>query len=284
MTQLFFMDESGTDHKTMPYEIRGGFSIHVGKLWSFVQKMQELEGECFGQRLVEIKGSKLLDKHRFKWASQNAEFPDQKRRDLVKKFLDNKETARGDQYTAYGQACLKMAQGIFNLLEDMDAVIFAAAIPQGVRWPTNYQLSDFFRKDQVFLFERFYYFLEEKNEHGVIVMDETEKNLDRRFVTRMENYFTKTVRGRKFANFIVPSPFFVSSDMAVAVQVADLCIYAINWGFRLPNRGMDAETRPEIADMFGTGLSRLQYKKRDHSQGFESFGIMIVANPYKAGR
>ena len=177
-----------------------------------------------------------------------------------------------------------MAQGIVKILEDMEATIFAVAIPCGVRWPPNYRLGDFLRKDQVFLFERFYYSLEEKNEHGVIVMDETDKNLDRRFVTLLENYFTKTLRGRKFANLIVPSPFFVSSDMAVAVQVADLCIYAINWGFRLPNRGMDAETRPGIADMFGAGLNRLQYKKQDHDRGFETFGISFVPNPYKPGR
>lgn len=58
----------------------------------------------------------------------------------------------------------------------------------------DYRLGDSLRKDQVFLFERFHYSLEEKNERGVIVMDETDKNPDWRFVTLMENYFTKTVR------------------------------------------------------------------------------------------
>ncbi len=284
MAQMFFMDESGHDHKTMPYEVRGGFSIHMRKLWSLVQDIRALELHCFGQRLIEFKGSKLLSKKKFEWASQDTEFPDDRRRDLVKKFLENKDKAKGEQYTAYGQACLRMAQGIVKLLVDMDVVVFAVSIPRQARRPANSRYQDFLRKDQVFLFERFYYFLEEKNEHGVIVMDETERIQDGRFVVQMEKYFSKTENGRKRAYLVVPTPLFVSSHTAIAVQAADLCIYAINWGFRLPNRGMDAETRPEIADMFGAGLSRLQYKKQDHGQGFETYGITYVPNPYKAGR
>ncbi len=281
MTQLFFMDESGNDHKTMPYEVRGGFSIHVSKLWTFVQAMRDLETECFDHQLEEIKGSKLLSKKRFEWASQDKRFSPEKRRGLVKKFLENKETAKYDQYTAYGQASLQMAKGIVKILIDLDAVIFASVIPRGVYRPSNYRFDGFLRKDQVFLFERFFYFLEEKNEHGVIVMDETEKMQDHRFVTRMEKYFTKTENGRQRARFIVPTPFFVSSHTARAVQAADLCIYAINWGFRLPS-GMNARTRPEIENMFGTGLGKLQYRKQDHDQRFETYGIVFVPDPYKA--
>ena len=47
----------------------------------------------------------------------------------------------------------------------------------------------------------------------------------------------------------MPTPFFVSSDMSYAVQAADLCIYCIyciNWGFRLPARGMDAIGQPTV--------------------------------------
>ena len=51
MAWLLFIDESGHDHKTTPYEVRGGFAIHVGSLWPFVQEMQRLEADCFGTRL-----------------------------------------------------------------------------------------------------------------------------------------------------------------------------------------------------------------------------------------
>jgi len=60
MAQMFFMDESGHDHKTMPYEVRGGFSIHMSKLWSLVQDIRALELHCFGQRLIEFKGRNFL--------------------------------------------------------------------------------------------------------------------------------------------------------------------------------------------------------------------------------
>ena len=69
MAWLFFIDESGHDHRTTPYEVRGGFGIHVGRLWPFVQDMQRLEVDCFGCRLhtygKEIKGSTLVDRKRF---------------------------------------------------------------------------------------------------------------------------------------------------------------------------------------------------------------------------
>ena len=40
-----------TTIKTTPYEVRGGFAIHVSQLWSFVQDMQRLEVESFGCQL-----------------------------------------------------------------------------------------------------------------------------------------------------------------------------------------------------------------------------------------
>ena len=279
MTQLFFMDESGHDHGEAPYEVRGGIAIHVSKLWNLVQDIRDLELQCFGCRREEIKGSKLLSKKSFKLASQGPNFPGERRKDLVREFMKNKERAKRDQYTAYGQACLKMAQGVVDILVKSESKLFAAVITRGIKPPQGYKHEDFLRKDQVFMFERFFYLLAEKDENGVIVMDETEKKQDRRFVSRMEKYFTKTERGRKFANHIVPSPFFVSSDMSLAVQVADLCIYAINWGFR--TNEIDAETRPEIETMFAEHLGKLQYYRkigRNHM-----YGINLVRKPYESG-
>jgi hypothetical protein len=33
MAWFLFMDESGHDHKQMPYEVRGGFAIAEDRLW-----------------------------------------------------------------------------------------------------------------------------------------------------------------------------------------------------------------------------------------------------------
>jgi hypothetical protein len=74
MSWLLFLDESGHDHKTMPYEVRGGIALHDRELWPFAQAVQRLELDAFGAELAqyktELKGSKLLDKDRFKWAAQ----------------------------------------------------------------------------------------------------------------------------------------------------------------------------------------------------------------------
>ena len=290
MTWLFFVDESGHDHRIMPYEVRGGFAIHVGRLWPFVQAMQRLELDCFGCRLTdygkEIKGSTLIDKKRFKFARQGPDFSDEDRKSLCRSFFEHGRSGIApsrDEFTAYGQACLLMAKGIVELLRKFEAVLLASAIPRGVARRPDLNVDRYLRKDAVFLFERFFYFLKPKREHGVLVMDETEKHQDRRFVARMERYFTRTEPGRTRTEWIVPAPFFVSSDMARAVQAADVCIYALNWGFRLPARGMDAPRRDEIADMFGANLATLQYRGQGVREGraFDTFGIFYVPDPYE---
>ncbi|MEW6116420.1 MAG: DUF3800 domain-containing protein [Nitrospirota bacterium] len=291
MSWLLFLDESGHDHRNMPYEVRGGIALHAGKLWSFVQDLQRLEVSAFGTPLLqfrkELKGAKLLDKDRFKWASQSPAMADEARRKHCRGFLTKgleKKIPKRDEFTAYGQGCLEMARGIFELLREHDAKLLASIIPRNVVRPPTYEATEFLRKDQVFLLERFYYFLEEKQEHGLLVMDEVDKAEDRRFVRRLENYFRKTHTGRYRTRWIVPTPFFVSSDLAYPVQAADMCIYCVNWGFRLPGTGMDANVRKEIADEFGPWLRQLQYTGEINREGqtFKTYGIVFVPDPYTA--
>ncbi|GIW98690.1 MAG: hypothetical protein KatS3mg111_2023 [Pirellulaceae bacterium] len=152
--------------------------------------------------------------------------------------------------------------------------------------PGQARLDEFLRKDHVFLLERYFYFLEAQRQHGLLVMDEVEKAADRKFVRQLEAYFTKTSTGRYRTAWIVPTPFFVSSDMTYPVQAADLCIYCLNWGFRLPSQGMNGPTRTEIADEFGRWLGQLQFKGEGEKDGrvFQSWGIVYVPNPYAPGR
>ena len=289
MSWLLFLDESGHDHKNMPYEVRGGIALHASKLWGFIQGMQRLEVDSFGAHLAlyrkELKGSTLVDRKRFGFAAQDAPMSDESRQKHCRAFLTKgleKKVPSRSEFTAYGQACLEMARGIFQLLRDHEAILFAAAIPARIRKPSTVEAEEYLRKDHVFLLERFFYLLEEKKEHGMLVMDELETTADRRFVRRLEAYFTKTVAGRYRTAWIVPTPFFVSSDMTYPVQAADLCIYCTNWGFRLPALGMDATARQEIAKEFGPWLSQLQYRGQAYREGkvFETYGIVYVPDPY----
>jgi len=293
MSWLLFLDESGHDHKNTPYEVRGGIALQDARLWPFVQAMQRLELDCFGCQLhqyrTEIKGCKLLDKDRFRWAAQADPLLPEARRKHTRGFLTKgleKKSPTADEFTAYGQASLEMARGIFQLLRDHQAVLFATGIPQGVRKPEDPQIDEFLRKDHVFLLERFFYFLEGKKECGLLVMDEADKALDRKFVRQLEAYFTRTAIGRYRTQWIIPTPLFVSSDMTAAIQAADLCIYCVNWGFRLPSQGMDAPRRDEIAREFGRWLDRLQFEGDAYKDGqvFRTWGITYVPNPYARGR
>lgn len=291
MSWLLFLDESGHDHKTVPYEVRGGVAIHARELWPLIGDLQRLERETFGIELhqvrKEIKGKSALDKDRFRWAAQGPTMSPNVRRRHSRAFLS--KGVRGAppiqaEFTAYGQACLAWVDGMLDVLATRKAALFAAAIPRGVKKPDNARVNDYLRKDHVFLLERFFYFLEGREEYGLIVMDEVEKQSDRRFVRRLERYFRSTRTGQQRSRWIVPAPLFVSSDLTYPVQVADVCIYCINHGFRLPERGMDAKTRPEIADAFAARIRGLQFVGDGYRAGevFRTYGIAYVPDPYEA--
>lgn len=291
MSWLFFMDESGHDHRTTPYEVRGGIALHAGKLWSLIQGWRRTELDVFGTELSqfrkEIKGCKLLDKDRMTWARQGSAMPAEERRKHCRAFLTKglqKEVPRKGEFTAYGQACLLMAEGIFGLLLEHDVRLFACAIPQKVTRSGGSVIEEFLRKDHVFLFERLFYFLEEKNEDGLIVMDESEKHEDRRFVRRLHNYFQKTATGRYRSTKIVPVPFFVASDMAIPVQAADLCIYCVNWAYRIPRQGMQATERMDVKNLANQWIEKLQYHGQGYRDGetFSTHGIVYVPDPYES--
>jgi hypothetical protein len=97
----------------------------------------------------------------------------------------------------------------------------------------------------------------------------------------MERYFERTAPGRSRTKWIVPSPFFVSSDMAYPVQAADLAIYCVNWGYRVPP-GMINEAREEIRKEFEPLLRELEFHGDGARDGtvFNTHGVVYVPDPY----
>jgi hypothetical protein len=292
MAWLLFLDESGHDHKQMPYEVRGGIALAASQLWPFTRAVQQLEQIAFGCSLSEfqkeLKGSTLLDKKRFKFANQAAQMPTTERQKHARAFLMKgfqKLNPTSSEFCAYGQACIEMARGMFQLLRDHKAVLFASMIPRGSGKATG-PAEELLRKDRVFLLERFFYFLEKEQQIGLLVMDGTEKAADRKFVRQLEAYFTKTGTGRYRTQWIVPTPFFVSSDMAYPIQAADVCIYCVNWAFCLPTHGMTEPVRGEIRVEFFDWLQSLQFHGDGYRDGrvFETWGICYVPNPCAPGR
>lgn len=297
MTYLLFLDESGHDHKNTPYEIRGGVALPLDVLWQFVLALRDCQREAFGAELAtfppdskghakEIKGKRLLDNDRFKWAQQESVMPPTVRRNLSNQFLSHPAGPHTrEEFTAYGQACLHCVGRIFELLKTFGATVFAIATPQETPKPPPEQNEDFLRRDYVYLLERYFYFLEEQNAQGLLIMDRAEDTMDRRLTRNMRNYFVNTVNGRERAQRILPTPFFVPSDITSLVQVADVVIYCINWGYRLPSRGMDKPTRPDIETRYAADIRQLLWHgRRQTSDGalFETYSIQFVPNLYSA--
>jgi hypothetical protein len=288
MSYLLFIDESGHDHKNTPYEVRGGVAIHASDLWAFIQAFQNLEEACFGTQLsafnVELKGSRLLERKRFKHACQGEILDDLARRKHALGFLHHGQngTAPSEiEFRAFGQACMEMARGIFRLLEGHEARVFAAVVPRTTKKPKTTKAAEYLRKDQVFLLQRYFTFVHAKKETGLLVFDETDDSADLHFIRQIERYFTRTSTGRFRATAIVPVPLFVNSDLTRAIQAADVCIYALNWGFRVP-KGMEAEVRPEIQTEFSDWIYKLQaYGKDSTDSGVHSwYGIVYVPEPF----
>lgn len=293
MSWLLFMDESGHDHRNMPLEVRGGVAIHASKVWDFVQDFQNCEREAFGfqlsERGMELKGSKLLENKRCEWANQDTELDTASRQKGVARFISKsqqKEKVSRREFTAYGQACRLLAQMSFNLLKRHDAVLFASAIPRGVKPPSDFRFSHFLRKDQIFMQERFYWFLESKRENGLFVMDQTEKQNDKRYLHRLHDYYTKTTKGRQRARWIVPSPMFVDSELAPGVQAADLCLYCVNWGFRRREWNFNGATRDDIHTKFAGLCGELQFRGTavEDRKNHQIYGIVYVPDPYTGRR
>lgn len=272
-------------------EVRGGIAIHASRIWDFVRAAQTAEISCFGVTLSEygseIKGSKLLEKKRFEWAAQESELDTASRHNGVKRFLTKSKQKLAPSkrdFTAFGQASLLMAHTILELLSEQNAVLFASMIPRGAREPKDYKYQHYLRKDLVFLQQRFFWFLEAKQEQGLFVLDQTEKEQDRRYMKRVQDYYEKTEPGRKRTKWIVPYPLFVDSDLSSLVQAADLCLYCLNWGYRRTEWKFTGAKRPEIVTDYAGMCRNLQFEGDGVENGatIRLYGIIYVAEPFTA--
>lgn len=242
---LYFIDESGHDHKASPYEVLAAVAIQERDLWNLIQSIRDAELECFGGHLadfaVELKGTKLLKRKTFRFASEGDPIPSDERRNLVRDLLKRGHDAEqtGTQapvsyrgLVAYGQAVLAFVEHVFRLMARYRVKTFAAIVDTAAPRPAS---RDHLRRDYAFLFERFYYHLEATSaeEMGLIVFDELEKAQSRILLSQMGSYFLRTEKGYQRSARIVPEPFFVHSDLTTAVQLADLVAYCASWGIRL---------------------------------------------------
>lgn len=242
---LLFVDESGQDLKEMPCEVLAGVAIPERNLWTLVKAIRSVERDCFGGylrdvRKSEVKAKFLLKRKRFRLAEQRIDIPESDWPLLASEALRKGSEAREQQQsrsavtarelTGYSRAVLKFVRLVLEVAAVHEVRVFASIVDASAARVERGLL----RKDVVYLFERYFYYLETlpREERGLVVFDELEKAQAHLLVQRMAGYFLGTDTGKFRSSRIVPEPFFVHSDLTTGVFLADLTAYILGWAWR----------------------------------------------------
>jgi hypothetical protein len=243
---LLFIDESGHDHHDMPCEVLAGVAIAEDNLWNLVQAVRSAEKDRFGNylrnlRVTEMKAKRLLKRKRFKSAARPIEIPDVELVSLAHSALTKgmaaseagraKSDATERELVAYSRSVLRFVDDVLDIAARHSVQVFASVVDIKAPRPSKGLL----RKDYVYLFERYFYFLETlaPRERGLVVFDELDKAKAHILIQQMAAYFLGTKTGRYRSSRVVPEPFFVHSDLTTGVFLADLTAYILGWGWRL---------------------------------------------------
>ncbi len=272
MAYFLFIDESGHDRKASPYEVLAGVTIQDHDLWNLINALHESEIRHFGKRYsagsAELKGSHILDKGTFRQSMLNAEINPTEIPALAKSALEDGANAGVKQIKALALAKLSYVRDVFDICARFRCHAFASIVETNAPGTSG----DGLRKDYGYLFERFYYFLEDQlpREHGIIVFDELGKSKSHILTGQAHVYFKESAIGRQRASLIIPEPFFVHSELTTGIQIADLIAYIISWGFRTPQ--MSKPARQELK-CFADQVAGLRYRAIRERNGNPNFVI-----------
>lgn len=233
MAYFLFVDESGHDLLPSPAEVIAGVAIEDKDLWNFILDIKSLEMRCFGMRYPkhkEIKARSFLTRAVFRKSKRLPDFKEEERQTLAKFCLENGPESKERHIVALEQAKLAYVTGALEICSRFRCKVFATINEVKLQHVSE---SELLPKNYVYLFERFYYFLESKSALGCLVFDEFDKAQSHLLIERIESYFKKTLKGRQRSSLIIPEPFFVHSDLTTGIQIADFVAYIISWGFRL---------------------------------------------------
>jgi len=289
---LLFVDESGHDHGAMPCEVLAGVTVAEDQLWNLVRAVDSAEREYFGDYLRKLgdperKGRKLLKRKRFRSANRAVTIPEEELPVLAYSTLTKGMTAkeqRADnsgvserELVGYNRAVLKFVDEVLNIAARHSVEVIASVVDIEAPRPEPGLL----RKDYVYLFERYFYFLETlpSRDRGLIVFDELEKAKAHILIQQMAEYFTKTDTGRYRSSRIVPEPFFVHSELTTGVFLADLTAYILGWGWRL---GSMTQPRRNELRPFADKLHEMQFQgEKPHRDGKgvrDLYGIKYIGD------
>lgn len=276
MAHILFIDESGQDRQESPYEVLAGVAVEDQDLWNLVKALHEAEERFFGTRYTrgreELKAKKLLKSKTFRLAAQLPRLEPTERRLAALKCLKQGPLAGMKEITALAQAKLAYVSELLTLCGRFRCKAFASIVDKGSPRPSPEHL----RKDYAYLFERFFYFLEDYGPSGmgIVAFDELEKSRSHILIDQMDRYFSTTLKGQARAGRIIPEPFFVHSDLTTGVQLADIVAYLISWGFR--TKELTEPARAELKE-FVDSVCWLRHKAVRTVEGNPNFSIWSFA-------
>ncbi|MEX1254513.1 MAG: DUF3800 domain-containing protein [Dehalococcoidia bacterium] len=241
--------------------------MHDTQIWNLVCAIQDAEPRFFGTRISndreELKARRLLRRKTFRLAAQDPAIAEGERTQLAAAALRDGASATRAQLTALGQARVAYVRHVLELCAAHGVRFFASIVDPAAPTPAGQAL----RKDYAYLFERFFYFIDEQptHERGLVVFDELERSRAHLLVNQMSAYFRATGKGRMRSGRIVPEPIFVHSDLTSGIGIADLVAYIISWNVRV--RQMAAPRRAEM-DALGDAVVNLRHRATIDRPGF----------------
>ncbi|UYO47489.1 DUF3800 domain-containing protein [Rhodopseudomonas palustris] len=281
MAWFLFVDESGQDHKDSPYEVLAGVAILDSDLWDLIKELHDAEIAHFGRRYSEgkreLKAKAILKRKTFARAKGPELVLPNEVPSLSKAILDDgAENGSARHIKALSLAKIAYVTDVFSICESYDCRVFASIVDPNAQPTTGGGL----RKDYGYLFERFFYFLEDMSteqgypQQGIVVFDELDKSKSHILIDQCHRYFKETAIGRHRSKLVLPEPFFVHSDLTTGIQIADLVAYCLSWGFRLAT--MDQPVREELAPYIEQ-LKRLRHRALRAMMGKADFEIWSFA-------
>ncbi len=259
-------------------------------LWNLVRAVRGAERDYFGDYLRnflvdERKAKRLLKTKRFKSADRKVHVADQELAGLAHSALVkgkkakeqglDKDGSTEKELVAYSRQVLRFVHEVLNIAARFKVRVFASMVDPKAPRPAPGRL----RKDYVYLFERYFFFLETLplREQGLVVFDELEKSKAHGLLQQMAAYFLGTEDGKYRSSRIVPEPFFVHSDLTTGVFLADLTAYILGWCWR--RKAMTQPVRPELQP-YAAKLHDMQFHgqkpKPDGNGVWEVHGIKYI--------
>jgi hypothetical protein len=168
MAWFLFIDESGQDHRESPYEVLAGVAIRDEELWNLIRQLHDSEVAHFGRRYSEgareLKAKMILKRKTFHHAALNTHILPFEYPQLAKACLDdgaNNNTVR--HFKALALAKLGYVTDVLSMCKSRDCRVFASVVEADAPTTTGHGL----RKDYAYLFERFFYFLEDERQDAI---------------------------------------------------------------------------------------------------------------------